>query len=122
MKYIIVRPDGVVTDCLAEYVDGATEITDEQARVFRTTIRHDLFKYVDGELVPNEEIIPVIEQEVARLGKVKELQDLEIQVARAMLWLVKLLLQKGVIAPADIPQPLRDLRTRIEALQSELGT
>ena len=50
-----------------------------------------------------------------------ELELLEVQMARAMLWLVKLLIQKNVIQAADIPQPLRDLRQRIEALQSEIG-
>jgi hypothetical protein len=52
MKFIIVGEDGVVYDCLAEYVDGAIPVTDGQAASFRTTRRHSELSYIDGELVP----------------------------------------------------------------------
>lgn len=121
MKYIITDANGVVLDCCQDYVDGAIEITDEQARVFRTVTRHDLYKLVDGDLVLNDALLATIAQKKALAEKKRELADLEVQMARALLWLIKLLIAKGTIAAADVPQPLRDLRTRVEALQSELG-
>jgi len=53
MKYITLDQDSRITDCLAEYAEGAIEITDEQASIFRNTRRHSEYSYIDGELVPS---------------------------------------------------------------------
>ena len=121
MPYIILNGDGSVIDCTAEALPGYHEITSEQAKVFRSLPRHDLVKFIDGEFVRNDELYASLAVAKALEAKKRDLANLEVQMARALLWLVKLLVQKGTIQASDIPQPLRDLRTRIEALQSEIG-
>lgn len=53
MKYIVLNVDSSVLDCLSAPVDGAIEITDEQASVFKSTIQHSEYKYINGELIKN---------------------------------------------------------------------
>ena len=120
MKYIITTANDTIIDCLVDHIDGAIEITDEQALIFRTVSVFGLLKYINGEIVENtDKLAEIVEGE--RIADLEiELSELELKTARGFLWLVKLLIQNGTIPLSAVPQQLIDYRDRVNEITAEL--
>ena len=117
--------DGVVS-VYSENADNLIEISKSQAVEIARKRRFDLSKVivVDGVAVvsDNQVSLDVYELEKIRTGLMVELETLEIYTARGFLWLVKHLIQEGVIQQSDIPAKLIQYKARIEEIEAELNT
>lgn len=87
----------------------------------KTIVTKDGVERVD--MTPEEEAEFVNAAEVQRLsGLQSELTSLMLTLAaKGFLWLVKLLITKGVIQLSDIPAKLITYKTRIEEIEVELN-
>ena len=118
--------DGVVLFVSSENEDNLIEISKVQAVEISRKLRFDFSKVVvvDGVAVvsDNQASLDLYELENIRSGLMVELETLEIHTARGFLWLVKHLIQEGVVQQADIPAKLIQYKARIEEIEAELNT
>jgi len=118
--------DGVVLFVSSENEDGLIEISRLQAVEIARKLRFDFSKVivVDGIAVvsDNQVSLDLYELGKIRSGLLVELEALEIYTARGFLWLVKHLIQEGVIVQNNIPAKLIKYKTRIEEIEAELNT
>ena len=118
--------NGVVVYVSSENEDNLIEISRLQAVEIARKLRFDFSKVivVDGAALvsDNQVSLDLYELENIRSGLMVELETLEIYTARGFLWLVKHLIQEGVIQQADIPAKLIQYKARIEEIEAELNT
>jgi len=118
--------NGVVVSVSSENEENLIDISKSQAIEISRKLRFDFSKVivVDGVAVvsDNQVSLDLYELGKIRSGLLVELEALEIYTARGFLWLVKHLIQEGVIVQNNIPAKLIKYKTRIEEIEAELNT
>ena len=116
----------VVVSAPSENEDNLIEISKSQAVEIARKPRFDFSKVivVDGVSIvfDNQTSLDLYELEKIREGLIVELETLEIYTARGFLWLVKHLIQEGIIDQSNIPEKLTKYKTRIEEIEVELNS
>lgn len=127
MRKYFVRTDNedVVLSLQNEIEEDLIEISRGQAIEISGKLRFDFSKVivVGGVAVisDNQVSLDVYELEKVRTGLMAELETLELATARGFLWLVKHLIQEGIIQQANIPSKLIQYKNRIEEIEAELN-
>lgn len=127
MREYFVRVDenDVVLSIQNETADGLVEISRSQAIEISEKLRFNFSKVVvvddTATLSDNQVGLDAYELEKDLTALHRELEQLEVATARGFLWLVKHLIQEGVIQQANIPAKLIQYKTRIEEIEAELN-
>ena len=109
-----------VIDCTRDN-EGGVEISTEQACVFRY-LHFSQVRYIDGVLVEPQEARDEWQAHQHRVLLQRELDTLQIATSKVSLWLIKLLIQKGVINQSELPAKLIAYKDRSEEIEAELNT